>query len=245
MLQTISVQTELPISYHLRTATAPQLLLIALHGYSDHSLSFLRRLFAKPKSARADAATIEWPPSLDAVTVLAPNGPFPVPVKTDEGFKEAYSWYFYQLEEQRMIISPATAVAGCLKILRQHELLHLPVMIAGFSQGGYLAPVLGTELEAEGARVCEIVGLGTGFREDYYPRTSAKNWRVSALHGEADEVFPVANARREHARIGELGFAGDFVTVPAAAHKVTREMGLALEARIEFQLAAHSKTGRS
>lgn len=218
-IETSCVSTTLPFGFRHRPVTSPRILIIFLHGYSDHGGSFVRRLFPD-----------QWPTSFEHVAALAPNGPFPTPVKTESGWREAYAWYFYDEKEARMMITPETAVTACEKLVQDFGYEDVPKILVGFSQGGYLAPNLAKRLK----NVREIIAVATGFREDYYPQNA--KWRVNAVHGSNDEIFPVAKAREAHAAILRLGFDGEFFELPGGTHVASPEMGHLIETRVKSWL---------
>ncbi len=207
-----SVETTLPFSYRHRAVSSPKVLVMFLHGYSDHGGSFLKRLYPDG-----------WSSAFSEAAVLVPNGPFPVPVKSEAGWREAYSWYFYREEEQRMVISPDTAILECQQLIAKFSYENTPKILVGFSQGGYLAPQLAPTIK----NVQKIIGVATGYREDYYPPPS--NFDLSAIHGSDDEVFPVAQARVAHGKILDKGFRGEFVEIPNLKHVATKQLGEAID----------------
>lgn len=217
VLELADVPAKLPMSYRHWQPSGMQHLAIFLHGYADHGGSFLRRLFPKG-----------WPTELDNVALLAPNGLFPVPVKTEEGWREAYSWYFFDEAKMRMLISPDFAVIGIKTLLEKYGLEDTPKTIIGFSQGGFLAPYLAKHLQ----HVSEIIAVGSGFRPDYYDVLSAKQIRLTAIHGDQDEVFQVSAAEKAHRKILDLGFEGEFLTIPGVRHIATPEIGEAISKRL-------------
>ncbi len=194
----------------------PKALILFLHGYTDHSGSFLKRLF--PDS---------WPSVFEDTAILAPNGPFPVPVRSEDGWREAYSWYFYDDKLAKMVISPETATLGCEQLLLKLGYESTPTIIVGFSQGGYLAPHLASRLKS----VREIIGVGTGYREDYYPAKSP--WRLTGIHGTEDDVFPVAAARQNYARVLRNTQGGEFFEVPKLGHIASPDVGRIIEDRVK------------
>ena len=218
-LETGKVDTSLPFTYRHRPVDKPKLLVLFLHGYTDHGGSLLRRLFPEG-----------WTPALAEVAILAPNGPFPTPVKSETGWREAYAWYFYDPEADKMIVSPDTATKGCLDLISKFGYEDTPKVIAAFSQGGYLAPHLAQRFK----NVKEIIGMATGFREVYYPKNAP--WTVTAIHGSKDEVFPVDQSRNEHAKILKMGFPGEFIEIPGLAHVASADVGRAIDMRVRTWL---------
>lgn len=218
VLELAEVPAKLPMSYRHWQPPNTTRLAIFLHGYADHGGSFLRRLFPKG-----------WPTELENVALLAPNGLFPVPVKTEEGWREAYSWYFFDEAKMRMLISPDFAVTGIQTLLKQHGLEDTEKTIIGFSQGGFLAPYLAKSLQ----HVSEIIAVGSGFRPDFYEALPAKQIRLTAIHGDQDEVFQFGAAEKAHRRILDLGFQGEFLTIPGVRHIATPEIGQAICQRLQ------------
>lgn len=217
--ESTSIETTIPISFRHRAVGKPKVLALFLHGYSDHGGSLLRRLYGEA-----------WPASFADVAVVAPNGPFPVPIKTDTGWREAYAWYFLDEREERMLITPEAAVRGCIKVINDLGYEDTPKVIVAFSQGGYLAPRLADQLK----NVKELIGVATGYREDYYAATP--RFKVSAIHGSRDDIFPVARAREAHGRILKMGYEGSFHDVPGLAHVVAPEVGRIAEEHIRTWL---------
>ncbi len=215
-----TVETTLPFSFRHRAVASPKLLVIFLHGYSDHGGSFLKRLYPDG-----------WPAALNEAAILIPNGPFPVPVKSETGWREAYSWYFYREEEQIMVISPDTAIRECQQLIAKFGYEDIPKILVAFSQGGYLAPQLAPKIK----NVQEIVGVATGYREDYYPPPA--NFKLSAIHGSDDEIFPVAQARVAHGKILKQGFSGEFIEIPNLKHIAAKAVGEAIDSRVLAWLA--------
>lgn len=212
-----TVQTTLPFSFRHRPVENSKVLVLYLHGYSDHGGSFLRRLYPEG-----------WPSEMAEASALVPNGPFPVPVKSENGWREAYSWYFYREAEQQMMISPETAVRECTQLLSRFGYEQTPKIIVAFSQGGYLAPQLVPQLK----NVKEVIAVATGYREDYY--SGLGNFRLTAVHGSDDDIFPVIEARAAHAKILGLGFEGEFIEIPKLGHVASREIGEAINARVRY-----------
>ncbi len=219
------VETTLPFTFRHRPVDKPKLLVLFLHGYSDHGGSFLKRLFQD-----------QWPESFARAAVLAPNGPFPVPVKSETGWREAYAWYFYDEKAGEMMISPETAVRGCEQLIQKFGYEQIPKVIVGFSQGGFLAPHLATHLNG----VREIIGIATGFREAYYPLSSeapaiseVTPWTVTGIQGSDDEVFPLAETRAAHAALLRRGYSGEFVEIPKLTHVASPEVGSVVADRIQ------------
>jgi predicted esterase len=207
------VTTSLPVGYRHLVVSTPKMLTIYLHGYADHGGSFTRRLFPEG-----------YPQALAETSALIPNGPFPVPVKTEDGWREAYAWYFFDDSRQKMVISPETAINGILSLVAEFGYEHVPKALVGFSQGGYLAPYLAQRLN----NVVTVVGIGTGYRTDFFGplgKRDSKAPSVHAIHGVGDTVFPLETAKAAHQKVIELGFQGNFHSVENGTHVANKAMG--------------------
>lgn len=173
---------------------------ICLHGYQDHALSMVRRL--------------GWWEKELPFQVLAVNAPFPVPIWTAEGFKEAYSWYFRDTERGFTIISPAETAERVYDLAHELGVTEGPLVIFGFSQGGYLAPFVAPHLKT----LKSIISLGSGYPAE--PYKGLKGINVYGLHGDKDERIPIAASQEAHAQLMRSGFGGEWITLPGLTHKV-------------------------
>ncbi len=219
------IPTSLPIGYRHIGVSSPKLLTIFLHGYADHGGSFTRRLFPEV-----------YPQELAQTSALIPNGPFPVPVKTEEGWREAYAWYFFDDSKQKMVISPDTAKNGVQSLIAEFGYSDVPKALVGFSQGGFLAPYLARYL----TDVVSIVGIGTGYRSDYFAPLKTRFSRppsIHAIHGANDGVFPVEKAREAHRLVTDLGFSGSFHSVANSTHVASEAIGKVLKDLLLSELA--------
>jgi predicted esterase len=190
----------MPIRYHLTEAKGPGVV-ICTHGYQDHALSMLRR--------------IGWWEREDLpFQILAINGPFPVPIWTAEGFKEAYSWYFRDTSRDLEFVSPVTTASKLNVLVSDLGLANTPKVLFGFSQGGFLAPYLATQF----AGVRGIIGLGCGYPVEIYAQCSPLH--VHGIHGTKDERIPLEPSKADFEQVLKNGHHGKFHVVPDLAHKV-------------------------
>src|SRR5690606_352350 len=105
---------------------------ICLHGYQDHAFSLLRRL--------------GWWEAELPFTVLALNGPFPIPIWDENGFIEAFSWYFRNSARGVSYVAPETTAVNLARVIEETGFKAARKVLLGYSQGGYqaayLAPLL-------------------------------------------------------------------------------------------------------
>ncbi|MBL7686803.1 MAG: hypothetical protein JNJ49_02130, partial [Bdellovibrionaceae bacterium] len=102
----------------------------------------------------------------------------------------------------------------------------IPKLIVGFSQGGFLAPMLARRLP----HTKELVTVGTGYRPEYYHALPPLT--VTAVHGTTDEVFPSEDAIKAHQSILELGHRGQFHTIANTGHIATEAMGTVIQQQL-------------
>jgi predicted esterase len=190
----------MPIRYHLTPKTGPGVV-FCLHGYQDHALSMIRRLgwWIRP----------DLPFQLCAI-----NGPFPVPVWQEDGFKEAYSWYFRDTSRELDFVSPDTTAARLKFLVNDLGLENTPKVLVGFSMGGFLAPYLAAELK----HVKGIIGIGCGYNADAYAKIPALT--VHAIHGENDERIGIEGSKADFAKVIQAGHNGQYHAIPGLTHKV-------------------------
>jgi predicted esterase len=188
-------------SYYLRAneGESKPLLLLA-HGFSDSGASFLRRIA----------------PALDdRFEVLAPNGLFPQPIRQEGTWKEAYAWYFADLEKKKIFIHPDVSAGAVTRIVEDLGLVERPKILIGFSQGGYFLPFLASRLRG----VRRLIMIGAGFRPDDFELLALK-LPVSAIHGDADNVIDAAESQEEFGRLGARNTGGEFHLIPGMTHSI-------------------------
>jgi predicted esterase len=217
MLDCIQVPVTLPLSYLHRPASSwagsQSKLILFLHGYTDSARSFLKRA---------------WPEPEEAYHVLAPNGPFPVPVKTNDGYKAAFSWYFIddsKKDQPQVVIPPSICIGMLTTLIQTLGYEDHPKIIVGFSQGGFLAPRLALQLK----NVERIIGVGTGYQSADYQKL--KNIEVDAIHGDQDPIIPL--------KVAQTGFSlleqtkKQFFEVGGLAHTLNNEAQAILKASVK------------
>jgi len=196
-------QFTLPIRYHL-TEPKGHGVVVCLHGYQDNAMSMLRRM--------------GWWGSELPFQILAFNAPFPVPVRTDTGFLEAYSWYFRDTDAKIMLVDPVHTSLTLRRLVIELGLENTPKVLFGFSQGGYLAPYLAAELK----HVHGILGLGCGYNLEAY--RACPPLTVHAIHGDHDEIVSFSQSRKSFAEIAQFGHTGDFHEIPHLTHRVENSL---------------------
>ncbi|MGE4131507.1 MAG: alpha/beta hydrolase [Bdellovibrionales bacterium] len=188
----------IPVRYLLR-GPADRGTAVLLHGYQDHAQSMAKRL--------------GWLEAELPFQVLAINGPFPVPIWKATGFVEAYSWYFRDTSRDLMIVSPDDTAQKVAEMIRQ-LVGDGPVVLVGFSQGGYLAPFIAQVLPS----VRAIIAMGSGYPPE--PYKGLDKVKIYGLHGDQDERIPIQSSKQAHAELLQSGLSGEFRVIPGLDHKV-------------------------
>lgn len=201
--QTAQESFDLEFDYFIREPQGkPERLFLLLHGFSQRGEKLLKKLS----------------PILPAnAAVVSPNAPFPAPFKIDNGYLEAYAWYFYLSKENRFVIPPGPAVKALKNLVTKLGYQNLPITIIGFSQGGYLAPVVAKQMKVD-----EIISVSADYLARYYSKDD--KFKLHAIHGAKDEVSPIEVSRKNLEDLKrDLGIDADFYELPNTRHEVDDE----------------------
>ena len=203
----------LPVSFQHFVYGADDRLVLFLHGYTDSGSSFVRRALRSKEPK---------------FSLLAPNGPFPLPVKSGEAYKEAYAWYFWEAASDRILIHPHVAAKFLCELVDQSGYKETPKVIVGFSQGGFLAPYVLPELR----NVKGIVSLGAAYREEAYPATNP--FPLVAIHGVKDTIIPIERSEESFRVLLSTGkITGEYHRIEGLDHNINAEASDLLMAKTE------------
>ncbi len=187
-------------------------LVLLLHGLDERGLRILRKLMKYlPESAH----------------VLAPNGPFPLPRPKADRMDYGYTWYFYDRFTQSYHIDQTLALSLLKSLLAEKNPSNLPITVIGFSQGGYLAPLLGYE----DSNIKTVIGLGCEFRERFFK--SVPSFKLYGLHGDQDVIISPEHSRQCAEDLLKKNISMDWSLIPGAAHEINQAMGLAVQRILE------------
>ena len=209
--QRLYVEAPLPFDYVETEPFGKEVkeLILFLHGYSQKGKTVIRNLVeACPEDAR----------------VLAPNGPFPIPRKTENGFKVGYGWYFYDPVQDEYVVDMRTSIKALCSGIDALGLSSIPKRIIGFSQGGYLAPFVAHAMK----NVKQVVGISSGYLIKELP--THLNFRWDGIHGDQDEVVGCAGALQAHSKLTSRGIAGEFHILKGIGHELNQEVASTLKA---------------
>lgn len=186
--------------YEIRSVADPAGLVILLHGYQQKG----RIIFSSLHNCFDEGHVI-----------LAPDALFPVSVRTALGNHLGFSWYFYDPETDVYFYEMRHALKFLKVMVDQLGFGHLPKTVVGYSQGGYLAPFLGRELE----RVGQVIGINCRFRSECL--RPPVTFRLDGIHGERDQMVDPVRSRRCHRELMEMGLSGGFTLVPDSGHGIS------------------------
>jgi predicted esterase len=176
-----------------------------LHGLAERG----KRIYRKLKNHLPQDALI-----------IAPNAPFPMSEGRDMSTEgKSYSWYFYNKEHNTYLINQDLAKYWLRDLLIHLKVTHLPLTLIGFSQGGYLAPLVGLNI----SQTRLVIGLACEFRHHLLPSTLP--FKSIQIHGEEDDIIPITDAKREFVKLKENGNDIEFIPVPGTQHEISDEMG--------------------
>jgi predicted esterase len=195
----ISYLLDVPSHYLHENGGEGKPLLLFIHGYADSAASFLRRAL---------------PGGDSRYEILAPNGPFPLPQRKQNEWKEAYGWYFADLSLNKIVVHPEVAARAIAGLIEKLGLKDRPKILVGFSQGGYFLPHLARELKA----VERFIAIGTGFHPQFF-REFGLTQRIDAIHGSADEVISIAESKGDFANL-ETANRGNYHEIQGMTHKL-------------------------
>ena len=187
----------------------PQEVILLLHGLGERGKRIFRKLLPHLPS--------------DAL-IIAPDGPFPLQKMKENRISYGHSWYFFDKFEQKYFINQDLAKYWLRDLLQIENPNKLPLTIIGFSQGGYLAPLVGNEIPETKL----VVGLACEFRTTLIHKKP--NFPLVAIHGEMDEIVSLSSAKSE---IDKLKMDIPLYTLPNTAHEITGEMGQTLKQVLE------------
>lgn len=204
------VSVDLPFSFLRYGASPGRPVLLLLHGFREAAHDFVGRAFDTPEGDHP-------------FEIFAPNAPFPMPARRDGKYHEAYSWYFRDIDRQAVMIPPVVAAKALFALMKDLDLAHRNVIIAGFSQGGFFAPHIARLLP----RVLGIISIASGFHSDEYKGISP--CPVSVIHGTSDKIISVELMLKGLQPLRNEGFpAGSVKLIDGLGHDMNPAARLAL-----------------
>lgn len=191
---------------------SPQEVILLLHGLAERGKRIYRKL-------------LPYLPQ-DAL-VIAPNAPFPIPRNKEGRLDFGHSWYFFDKFEQKYFINQDLAKYWLRDLLKIENPNALPVTIIGFSQGGYLAPLVGKEVPETKL----VVGLACEFRRKLIQEKPA--FPMVAVHGDQDQIIKLSMVQDEITKLKDIGIEVDLHIIPEVGHEITTSVGKTVQTILE------------
>lgn len=195
-----------------RSPDHPDQVILLLHGLHERGLRIYRKL-------------IRFLP--DRALVLAPNAPFPLPRERGGKTEYGFCWYFYDRTNKSYYLDQSLAVSWLKEFLALKNVSHLPLTIIGFSQGGYLAPLIGHALPETKL----VIGLGCEFRDNLV--NDKINFPLIGLHGEEDKIVNVDHSRAEAEKLRAKNLPVTWEVIPGTGHELSQRMALRVKSILE------------
>ncbi len=176
-------------------------LFLLLHGYGESGHKMLKRL--RP-----------YLPS-DAY-LLAPNGVYPLPARTEEGYQMGFAWYFFDPVSLKYFIDYDLPASFLKSLVEELGLQNKEITIIGYSQGGYLAPFAGEKLE----QCKQVISVNANYKYEMYNYPIP--FKFYGLNGMKDEIVDPHNAQKSFEKLLEKGVSGKFFGFPEDGHRFSR-----------------------
>jgi len=145
---------------------------------------------------------------------IAPNAPFPVPVKKKDFYVPKYAWYFYDSSLQKFYVDFNPAVNYIEQIIKELNLESYPKTIIGYSQGGYIAPKMAETI----SKVEKVIGLACRFRQNNMTFMNGINY--FQIHCENDLIVDYKEAKEDFKQLQEKGNLGEFISLKDVGHRL-------------------------
>jgi predicted esterase len=188
----------------IREVDDPKQVILLLHGLNERGRRIFRRLL---------------PYLPDNALVIAPNGPFPIPRVLENEYHYGFSWYFYDRFKKTYFINQDLARSWLVSLMGSKNPRRLPLTIIGFSQGGYLAPLIGGDL----SETRKVIGIACEFKTTLIE--APVPFELHAVHGSGDTVITPESAMRELILLKEKGIHCHWHLVEEAAHEISSPVG--------------------
>jgi len=166
---------------------------VLLHGYGETKERIKRKLLETVKPFGNEVITV--------------NAPFPIPILTEKGPKEAYSWFFRSRRHGVTLVDPSVNQVVFSALVNRLSLQDRKCVLIGFSQGGMVLPVLASDLP----QVEAMIAISIGVSESDLGQSPRVPLHV--IHGNTDSQSDLNFAREEFAKLRAKHAQSSFVEV--------------------------------
>ena len=209
------------LSYRLirNAGSGTKPLVLALHGMGQDAATLLKQLGPLRDGSRH---------------LLVPDGPLPYEVRTESPPRIGHAWYLYTGDQAAFLASARRSAAVLLDLvdrLRDEQSLTGPLILLGYSQGGYLAGAMALEAPD---RYAALISLASRIKHELWPSDRpAPQLPVFCSHGARDRHVKPEASRSSADVLRHAGFAVDWHE-HAAGHRLSTE---SIEAAAEWMKA--------
>jgi predicted esterase len=191
----IQLEVKLPVTVHATQEKfeGPDRTFVLLHGYGETKERIKRKLLETVKPFGNEVITV--------------NAPFPIPILTEKGTKEAYSWFFRSRRLGVTLADPSVNQAVFSGLVSELSLRSRKCILIGFSQGGMVLPILARELPQVEAMIAISIGI------DESDLGQSPGVPLHIIHGNSDSQSDLNFAREEFAKLRAEHALSSFVEV--------------------------------
>lgn len=202
----INVQTTLPIDYiEMGNKNAEQTLLV-LHGFAQNAEQIKETLVDK----LADEVK-------DKFRILIPNGILPIPKIRPKVIHYRYSWYFFDHSKGSYHIDMQAPIMALENFLNTLNVPMNTVSLIGYSQGGYLAPIMASSISG----IKSSIAINSNTRVDKLGKN--KDFTHLSVHNEGDPVVEYENSYKSFEKLKTIISNAQYKSFKINSHELQKE----------------------
>ncbi|EPZ51392.1 phospholipase/carboxylesterase [Bacteriovorax sp. BAL6_X] len=201
-----NVGTNLPIDSIEMGNPKAQRTLLVLHGFAQNNEQIKENIIDKLSSK-----------IVENFRILIPNGIFPIPKIRPNQITYRYSWYFYDHTRQSYYIDMNTPIEALGNLLKAKAIEFKNVTIIGYSQGGYLAPIMASYLPG----IHTSIAINANTRVDKLGENL--NFKHLSIHNEGDPVVEFKNSHNSFLELRKKIADARFESFEINSHEITPE----------------------
>lgn len=168
-----------------------------------------------------------WQPLLPDVVFISPDAPFACDM-VPPGYPNSYQWFSLQNRERNAIEQGVKTAQPILEAFiterRQHyDIPLIKTALIGFSQGTMMSLYAAPRMKDKVAGVLGYSGALFGEKELTSEPDNFVKPPIHLVHGEADDVVPVAAFSHAKDNLTDAGFTVNGHTTPGLPHSIDEE----------------------
>lgn len=202
----INVSTTLPIDYlELGNLKAKETLLV-LHGFAQNNEMIKETLVDKLSSE-----------VMNKYRIIIPNGILPIPKIRPKVIHYRYSWYFYDHSKGHYHIDMQAPISALENFFKALKVPMSSVTLLGYSQGGYLAPIMASYLKG----IKASIAINANTRVDKLGEN--KSFKHLSIHNEGDPMVDFENSYKSYEKLKELVSDSEYKSFNIDSHEIQQE----------------------